>query len=179
MKLFLARALAFASLAALLAATLSKAQSSQAQTPSNPSPASPSGQDQSAPQPDPAAKSSSSARSMPTATTVSTTGAAAKPGAQTAATPSVEDADRHAITVTGLDLDVRLNTAAQQFAARAIVTVRNTGTAPLSRIPLQISSSLNWERIRIAGRDASFPVATINSDSDHTGQLHEAVIPSA
>jgi len=57
------------------------------------------------------------------------------------------------------------------------VTVRNTGRAPLARIPLQISSSLNWERIRIAGRDTSFPVATINSDSDHTSQLHEAVVP--
>ena len=47
------------------------------------------------------------------------------------------------------------------------------------RIPLQISSSLNWERIRIAGRDVSFPVATVNSDSDHTGQLHEAVLLAA
>lgn len=174
MKLFLARALAFASIAALLAATLSKAQSSQAQTPSNPSPASPSGQDQSAPQP--AGKVIFQRSLDASGTTVSTTGAAAKPGAQTAATPSVEDADRQAITVTGLDLDVRLNTAAQQSAARAIVTVRNTGTAPLLRIPLQISSSLNWERIRTAGRDSSFPVATINSDSDHTGQLHEAVV---
>ena len=91
---------------------------------------------------------------------------------------TVDDAERQAVTVTGLDLDVHLNTAAQQLAARALVTVRNDGTAPLSRIPLQISSSLNWERIRIAGRDASFPVATINSDSDHTGQLHEAVSPA-
>ncbi len=60
-----------------------------------------------------------------------------------------------------------------------IVTVRNAGKSPLQRIPLQISSSLNWERIRIAGRDVSLPVATINSDSDHTGQLHEAVVPLA
>ena len=110
--------------------------------------------------------------------TVSTTGPAAKPVvAQATSANSIEDADRRAVAVTGLDLDVRLDTAAQQFAARAIVTVRNTGTAPLSRIPLQISSSLNWERIRVAGHDVSFPVATINSDSDHTGQLHEAAIP--
>ena len=86
---------------------------------------------------------------------------------------------RKSLTITGLDLDVRLNTAAQQLAARALLTVRNTGTTPLSQIPLQISSSLNWERIRVAGRDVSYPLATINSDSDHTGQLHEAAVPLA
>ena len=93
--------------------------------------------------------------------------------------PSAEDADRQAITFTDFDLDVRLDTAAQQIAVRALVTVRNTGKLPLSRIPLQISSSLNWERIRIAGRDASFPRCHINSDSDHTGQFHEAAVPLA
>jgi hypothetical protein len=170
MKLSLARALAIASVAALLAAIPCKAQ-----TPANPSPASPSGQDQSAPEP--AGKVIFQRSLDANGNTVSTTGPAARPGTQTATAPSVEDADRQAVAVTGLDLDVRLNTAAQQFAARAIVTVRNAGTAPLVRIPLQISSSLNWERIRIAGRDASFPVATINSDSDHTGQLHEAAVP--
>jgi hypothetical protein len=48
---------------------------------------------------------------------------------------------------------------------------------PLTRIPLQLSSSLNWERIRIAGKDAAFAVAMLNSDTDHTGQLHEAAVP--
>jgi hypothetical protein len=57
--------------------------------------------------------------------------------------------------------------------------VRNDGKTPLSRIPLEISSSLNWERIRVNGRDVSFPVATLNSDADHTGQLHEAAVPLA
>jgi len=76
-------------------------------------------------------------------------------------------------------LDVRLNTEAQQIAVRGLVTVRNAGSAPLKRIPLQISSSLNWERIRAAGREAAFSVATLNSDSDHTGQLHEAAVELA
>ncbi|MGZ3472715.1 MAG: hypothetical protein ACXVA6_22390, partial [Isosphaeraceae bacterium] len=109
--------------------------------------------------------------------TVNTTGPAAKPSAPAAESSTATDADRQAITITGLDLDVRLNTTAQQLAARALVTARNAGSSPLTRIPLQISSSLNWERIRIAGRDLSPLVATINSDSDHTGQLHEAVVP--
>jgi hypothetical protein len=102
---------------------------------------------------------------------------ATQPTIQAASEPSVEDADRQAIAVTALDLGVHLHPAAHQIAVRALVTVRNDGKVPLARIPLQISSSLNWEQVRIAGRSVSFPVATLNSDSDHTGQLHEAAIP--
>jgi hypothetical protein len=105
--------------------------------------------------------------------------AANEPAIKLADAPSAEDADRQAITFTDFDLDVRLHTAGQQIAVRGRVTVRNTGKLPLPRIPLQISSSLTWERIRIAGRDVSFPVATLNSDADHTGQLHEAAVPLA
>jgi hypothetical protein len=178
MKLFLARALAIASLAALLAAAPNKAQ-----TPANPSPASQSGPDQSTPKPAPEpAKPSGKVlfeRSLdPNGDTVSTTGPAAK-AAPTAEIAPVDVAERKSLNIVGLDLDVRLNTTAQQLAVRALLTVRNTGTTPLSHIPLQISSSLNWERIRIAGREVSYPLATINSDSDHTGQLHEAVVPLA
>ncbi len=177
MKLFLARALAISSLVAFLVAIPGKSQ-----TPSTPSLADQSGPAQSSPQP---AKPSGKVlfqRSLDAnGDTVSTTGPAAKAAA---AAPSVsasplDDANRKSVSVTGLDLDVRLNTRTHELAARALVTVRNNGTAPLSHIPLQISSSLNWERMRIAGRDASYSVATINSDSDHTGQLHEAVIPVA
>jgi len=46
-------------------------------------------------------------------------------------------------------------------------------------IRLQISSSLNWERIRVNGADVPFTVATLNSDADHTGQLHEAAVTPA
>lgn len=173
MKLSLARTLAFFSIAALVAVLCGKAQTTPATNPSNPPPS----QDQPAPQPAQPAGKVLFQRSLDTdGNTVSTTGPAAKPLAQTADAPSVEDRDRQGVAITGLDLDVRLNTTAQQLAARALVTVRNMGTSPLSRIPLQISSSLNWERIRIAGRDASIPVATLNSDSDHTGQLHEATV---
>jgi hypothetical protein len=103
--------------------------------------------------------------------------AAAQPNIQMASEPSAEDAERQAATITALNLDVHLNSAAHQIAARAQVTVHNDGKTPLSRIPLQISSSLNWEEIRIAGHSVSFPVATLNSDADHTGQLHEAAVP--
>ncbi len=94
-----------------------------------------------------------------------------------AAEPSAEDADRRAVTFTDLDLDVRLRSAEQHLAVRALVTVRNDGKMPLARIPLQLSSSLTWERIRIGGKDVAFPAAMLNSDADHTGQLHEVAVP--
>jgi len=103
----------------------------------------------------------------------STTGAQEK--AKTVEAPVVSDAERSAVSVTGLNLDVRVNSEAQQIAVRGLVTVRNAGNYPLTRIPLQISSSLNWERIRVDGHDVRFPVAKVDSDSDHTLQLHEAV----
>ncbi|MGD0901554.1 MAG: hypothetical protein ABR924_01305 [Terracidiphilus sp.] len=109
-------------------------------------------------------------------TTTQSAQAPAKPAIPVAAEPSAKDADREAVTFTALDLDVRLRTAEQHIAVRALITVRNDGKTPLVRIPLQISSSLDWERIRVSGRDAAFSVATLNSDADHTGQLHEAAI---
>lgn len=105
--------------------------------------------------------------------------AAARPEIKTVSAPSAEDADRQAVTFTDLDLDVHLRTAEQQIAVRALLTVRNDSKSPLARIPLQISSSLDWERIRVDSSDAAFTVATLNSDTDHTGQIHEAAIPLA
>jgi hypothetical protein len=105
--------------------------------------------------------------------------AAAPPEIKTVSAPSVDDADRRAVTTTDLDLDVRLRTAGQQIEVRAALTVRNDGKTALAQIPLQISSSLNWERIRVDGKDVAFTVATLNSDTDHTGQLHEAAVPLA
>lgn len=99
--------------------------------------------------------------------------------------------ERQAVTFTSYDLEVHLRPAEQRIAVRALVTVRNDGQTPLTRIPLQISSSLNWEEIRVDGpagqnpgqniagqsQAAAFQAATVNSDVDHTGQLHEALIP--
>ena len=93
-----------------------------------------------------------------------------------ASAPTAEDAERQAVTFTDFDLDVRLRSAEQHIAVRALLTVRNDGNTPLAHIPLQISSSLNWERIRVNVKDVAFPVATLNSDADHTGQLHEAAV---
>ncbi len=169
-----ARALAFTTIAALLAVSHCIAQSTpatspaQPETPTNPQSSQPSGQVIFSRSVDADGK-----------TTTKTGVPAPKPSIQMVDAPVVEDADRQAISFTDYDMDVRLQPASQQLVIRALVTVRNTGKTPLPRIPLQISSSLNWERIRVAGKDVSFPVATLNSDADHTGQLHEAAVPLA
>lgn len=103
----------------------------------------------------------------------------AAPSAPMNSQPKAEDADRVATAVTALNLDMHLDSAAHQLAARAQVMVRNDGKVPLAIIPLQISSSLNWEQIRSSGRNVPFTVAVLNSDSDHTGQLHEAEVALA
>ncbi|HEU5457661.1 MAG TPA: hypothetical protein VFU68_03505, partial [Terracidiphilus sp.] len=105
--------------------------------------------------------------------------AAPQPKIQMATDPSVDDAARRAATMTALSLDVHLQPAEHHIAVRALVTVRNDGKTPLTHIPLQISSDLHWDQIRAEGRDISAQVVTLNSDADHTGQLHEAAIPLA
>jgi len=111
--------------------------------------------------------------------TTTQTGPTATPAAAAGELAPPQDVERQAVTFTAFDLDVHLSPAAQQIAVRALLTVRNDGKTPLARIPLQISSSLNWENIRVDAKDVPFQVATINSDADHTGQLHESVVPLA
>ncbi len=112
-------------------------------------------------------------------TTTSGPAAVAPAAGQQVSAPVATDEERKAVTFTSFDMDVHLRVAEQRIAARAVVTVRNDGKTPLAHIPLQISSSLNWERIRLDGRDKAFDVATLNSDSDHTGQLREATVTLA
>ena len=105
-------------------------------------------------------------------------GAQPNDGAQVTA-PTASDAERDAVTFVAYDLDVHLDPAKNSTEVRAEMKVRNDGKAPLEHLPLEISSTLAWERIRIAGRDSAFTVATLNSDTDHTGQLHEAAVTLA
>jgi len=113
--------------------------------------------------------------------TATQAGPAAQSGnsAQMAKEPSARDTEREAITFTDFDMDVHLRSQDRHIAVRALITVRNDSKSPLVHVPLQLSSSLNWERIRLDAHDLTFPVATLNSDTDHTGQLHEAAITLA
>jgi hypothetical protein len=91
----------------------------------------------------------------------------------------VSDAERQSIVITSWDLDLHLNGGRQSIDALARVTLRNDSTAPMSRIPLQLSSTLNFASIAIRSQKIPFTQTTLPSDADHTGHLHEAVIPLA
>ncbi|HUB51411.1 MAG TPA: hypothetical protein VL986_04650 [Terracidiphilus sp.] len=93
--------------------------------------------------------------------------------------PTASDMERDAVTFASYDLDVHLEPAKNGIAVRAVMKLRNDGKAPLAHLPLEISSTLKWERIEVAGKDMPFTVATLQSDTDHTGQLHEAAITLA
>jgi hypothetical protein len=103
----------------------------------------------------------------------------APPAGQSVDAPTASDAEREALTFTEFNMDVHLRTAEHEIAVRALIAVRNDGKSPLAHIPLEISSSLHWERIRVAARDALYTIATLNSDTDHTGQLQEAAVKLA
>jgi hypothetical protein len=97
------------------------------------------------------------------------------------AAPTAQDAERSALTFIDFDFDLRLRPAESRIAVRALISVRNDGKTPLAHLPLQLSSTLDWEQIRLNGTPLPFTVAVLNSDVDHTGQLHEAAVtpPSA
>lgn len=86
------------------------------------------------------------------------------------------DAERAALTFTAYDLDIHLMPKDQSLAVHARVTVRNDGRQPLAVLPLQLSYSLNFEDVALNGKRLPFAQQTLNSDADHTGQLHEAVV---
>ena len=92
----------------------------------------------------------------------------------------VTDEERNALTFTGYDLDVHLVPARARIAVHAGLAVRNDGRAPLTRLALQISSSLVWESIGLRTPAGVVPLAfvqhRINTDADHTGVSREAVV---
>jgi hypothetical protein len=89
---------------------------------------------------------------------------------------TVSDEEREAITFTAYDLDLHLTPASAGIEAHANFTVRNDGKAPLTRIAVQISSSLAWESLRLRSGPSKFVQHRINTDADHTGVAREAVL---
>ncbi len=96
---------------------------------------------------------------------------------------AVTDAERNAIAFTAYDLDVHLTPASAGISVRASLTLRNDSAAPLTRLILQISSSLHWDAISTrslaSGPTTPLPFAArlIDTDADHTGRMTEAVVP--
>ncbi|HEX4039577.1 MAG TPA: hypothetical protein VHX37_16085 [Acidobacteriaceae bacterium] len=87
---------------------------------------------------------------------------------------SLTDAQRRAVVITAWDLDIHLTPRDQGLEAHARITLRNDGSAPLSAIPLQLSSTLHFESIGLRGRPGAFTQSMIASDADHTGHLNES-----
>jgi hypothetical protein len=91
------------------------------------------------------------------------------------------DEERSAVLITSFDFDVHLLPLQNALNMRCRITVKNDAARPLGKIPLQISSSLDWVEVRRAATEGSpeiFPlhVRTLDSDIDHTGKVHETVV---
>ena len=95
------------------------------------------------------------------------------------ATVAVTDAERTAITVLAYDLDVHLQPREHAMAVRARMQIRNDGSTPLSRLALQISSTLQWASARAGDEPANFSQHLLDSDIDHSGAVREAVVSLA
>ncbi len=68
--------------------------------------------------------------------------------------------DREAFTFTNYDLDVRVEPEQQRLGVRGRITLRNDSTTPQNDIALQISSTLDWRSIQIAGKAGASLSAT-------------------
>src|SRR5579875_375179 len=92
----------------------------------------------------------------------------------------ITDTERDALTFTAYDLDAHLAPEKAQLAVHARLTVRNSGTKPLERLVLQISSSLDWQSFSLEGSEGVRPLTfiehRIDTDLDHTGKATEAVV---
>jgi peptidase M1-like protein len=93
---------------------------------------------------------------------------------------TVTDTERSSLTFTAYDLDVHLTPPKSQLSVQAKLTVRNSGTEPLTQLAFQLSSTLNWGSfaMRSGGRilPLRFAQHLIDTDTDHTGQAKEAVV---
>jgi len=88
----------------------------------------------------------------------------------------VPDTLRQSILFESYALEVRLQVADASLHARAIVTLTNESAAPIAAVPLQISSSLQWEGIDAGGRPLHFRRHMVPTDADHTGAMNEALV---
>ena len=106
------------------------------------------------------------------------------PGARQAAadvfpkTP-VTNEERSAVAIVSDDLDLHLTPAEAREEGHALLTIKNVSAAPVTRIPLQISSTLRWQSVTPAGRSKQTFAMTqspVTTDEDHTGYAQEAVL---
>jgi len=91
----------------------------------------------------------------------------------------VTPGERSALRLTSYDLDVHLTPTSSALAVRAVVVARNDSGAPLSRLILQISSTLQWDAVSADGKALRVSSRLVETDADHTGAMDEAVVTLA
>ncbi|PYX08456.1 MAG: hypothetical protein DMG88_10820, partial [Acidobacteria bacterium] len=72
--------------------------------------------------------------------------------------------DREAFTFTNYDLDVRVEPEQQRLAVRGKLTLRNDSASAQKNLSLQISSTLDWRSIQLAGKPVQFVSQPYTSD---------------
>lgn len=84
--------------------------------------------------------------------------------------------DREAFSFRSYDLQLNVDPAAQALSARGKIVVRNISDTPQTILILQISSTLEWRMVEVAGQPAQYVTQRFTSDIDHTGSVSEAVV---
>ncbi|HEY6938799.1 MAG TPA: hypothetical protein VI424_16685, partial [Terriglobales bacterium] len=84
--------------------------------------------------------------------------------------------DRGAFTFINYDLELRVDPAGQALAARGKITLRNDSGEPQKVAAMQISSTLSWRLMQVAGKPVQFETQPYTTDIDHTGSVAEAII---
>jgi len=84
--------------------------------------------------------------------------------------------DREAFTFTHYKLDVRVEPEQQRLGVRGRITLRNDSAVVQKNLVLQISSTLSWKSIQVAGKPVPFETHEYTTDIDHSGALSEAIV---
>jgi hypothetical protein len=99
-----------------------------------------------------------------------------KPAAAPAPVNAPTQVDRTNLTITAWELELLVRPVTGTIAARAHVTVRNDAATSRTILPLQISSTLQWQAISTRGAKVAFESHSLDTDLDHTGTANEAVV---
>ncbi len=92
---------------------------------------------------------------------------------------ALTDDERSAVAITSYDLDARITPATSQLNMRARIALRNDSSKPLTRIALQISSTLVWQSATLldASRTRlSIEQHLLDTDTDHPGKSNELLV---
>jgi hypothetical protein len=84
--------------------------------------------------------------------------------------------DREAFSITNYNLNLQIDPAQHRLGVRGKITLRNDTALPQKVAVLQISSSLDWRAIKVAGKPVQCLTQPFASDIDHTGALSEAIV---